>query len=77
MQSTGTLRYPKWVNQKFLIIGDIQYRRKDDKSEWNKMIFNGSKWIPYNIAIPQLKEKSRLHQEAINHNQLVRRTGRY
>jgi len=77
MQFTGNIWYPIWVNQKYLIIGDVSYRRKDKESEWKKMLYNGDKWIPYNIAIPQLIQKSETRQAAMNHNQLVRRTGRY
>ncbi len=75
MKYTGKIWYPDWVNQKYLILGDIQYRRKDDNSEWSKMIYNGNKWIPYNIAMPQLRKKSDLRHSQMNHNKMTRESG--
>lgn len=77
MKYTGDIKFPNWVNPKKLLIGDVSYRERDDSPEWRKMLYNGTSWIPFNLAIPQLQQKSGLRQRAMEHNQLTRKTGRY
>ncbi len=75
MDKRGKLYYPRWVNSKKLLIGDISFRREDIESPWHKFIYTGRQWIDFEIAPESLKQKMRLRQQAQEHVKSVRDTG--
>ena len=48
----GTLHFPKYVNPKQLVRGDISYRREDESTrDWDKYFYTGDQWLPQ-VAAP-------------------------
>jgi hypothetical protein len=74
----GKLHFPKYVDPKHLVRGDISYRREDESTkDWEKFIYAGDEWLPYKVASASLimlgDKRAGLH----SHTTVARTQGLY
>jgi hypothetical protein len=74
----GILHFPKYVNPKKLVRGDISYRREDESTkDWDKYFYTGDQWLPEKVASAPLIQLSDKRAGLHNQTTVARTQGLY
>ena len=66
-------KYPRWVNPRHLLIGDVQYRQEEGSEIWAKWYWTGKSWASEAVVPPLIKRKGELRANMVKDQETIRK----